>query len=202
MVDTGPAGAAAALASLEEAVGIMESMMKANPTSPTIATQLTLAREYAGHRLESLGQTAAAERQYSQSLEEAEALSATASTLVLQTVVDEEALALLHASTGESEQALIFAQRALSDAEKLLAANPSSEDRAGHLARANFVLASVYKTFGDWVHARPAAERALAIWAPIRNTGVLALHSQAIAEARTLLREPVALGGTAPTVPK
>ena len=52
------------------ASGMTKPLMKANPTSPTIATRLALAWEYAGHRLESLGQTAAA-RQYRQSLEEA-----------------------------------------------------------------------------------------------------------------------------------
>ncbi len=189
MVDPGPEGVAGALASLQEAIGMMETMMKANPTAPGIATQLTLAREYAGHRLERLGQTAAAARQYSQSLEEATPLSTGAPALALQALVDEEALALLYASTGDRSQALVFSNRAVADAETYAAGNPSSEDRAGRLASACSVLASVYKTLGDWDHASQAAERALAIWRPITNPGVLNLHRQAIDDAGALLRD-------------
>jgi serine/threonine protein kinase/tetratricopeptide (TPR) repeat protein len=192
MVETGPENIPAALASLEEAIGMMETMMKANPTAITVATQLTLAREYAGHRLERLGQTAAAARQYRQSLDEATALSSSGGfALALQALVDEEALALLDASTGERAEALEFAHRAVAHAEKYAAGTPPPDDRAGHLGMACFVLASVQKTFGDWEPARQAAERALSIWRPIRNPGVLTLHHQAIQGAEALLRESV-----------
>lgn len=190
MVDIGPESASAALASLQEAIGIMEPMMKANPASTTIATQLTLAREYAGHRLEQLGQIAAAGKEYRLSLEESKALSAGVPTMAMQAFVDEEALALLDASAGNREEALIFANRAVADAEKTAAEkNRSPEDYNGHLANAYFVLASVLKDFGDWEQADQAAERALTIWHTIRNPSVLILHHRAIGDAEAMLRD-------------
>lgn len=57
----------------------------------------------------------------------------------------------------------------------------------GQWARAYFTLASVYAQFNQWEEARQSAERALALWKPIRNAGVLSVHRKAIDEASALL---------------
>jgi non-specific serine/threonine protein kinase/serine/threonine-protein kinase len=189
----GPGSATESLANLEEAIHMLEPIMKANPKSATLAAQLTLAREFAGHRLESLGRIAEAAKQYRQSLAETEAVSDAGNhPLAIQAFANEEALALLYASTGDRTTALEFADRAVSGAEALWGKAPTSEIRAGHLARAYFVDASVQRTFGDWDQARTAAERAVALWRPIQNRGVLAVHRGAIQDAEEILRQAVA----------
>src|SRR5690242_19804674 len=60
-IDPGSDGAAASLAALREAIELLGPAYKSNPTSSSIAGHISLAREYAGHRLQELGRIAEAE---------------------------------------------------------------------------------------------------------------------------------------------
>jgi len=89
-VEPGPEGAQESLATLLEAIGMIEPIMKANPKSSTIAAQLAVAREYAGHRLESLGRRDEAAEQYRRSLAEAEAMVSSGNpSIIAQAIADE-----------------------------------------------------------------------------------------------------------------
>ncbi len=190
MIEPATEGVGESLGYLQEALRLMEPIMQANPKSNTIAAQLTLAQEYVGHRLARMGQTAAAAEMFSRSLALADGVTSSGMpSITLQALTDEEALALLYASTGDRTGAMDFAGRALRRAEAYSAADVKSEGRAGHLAHTYFVLASVRKAFADGEQAREAAERALTIWKPIQNRSVLTLHHAAIEEAQAMVRD-------------
>lgn len=192
MVEPDPQGVSESLQSLREAIGIIEPIAAANPKSASIATQLALAQEYAGRRLQSLRQTSEAAEQYRKSLGTVEACAAVASGVpacVVQSFTDEEALASLNAETGDRSAAWEFANRALNRARAFADGDPKSERRTGHLATAYFVLASVSRAAGDRGRAREAAGRAVSLWSTVHDPGVRAVHRQAMQEAEAMLRE-------------
>jgi hypothetical protein len=85
---------------LREAIALIEPVASGNPKSASIAVQLAVAREFAGRRLQSLGQTSAAAEQYRNSLATVGPCAAVQSGFaycVLQAFTDEEAMALLYA---------------------------------------------------------------------------------------------------------
>ncbi len=188
-----PDAAAASLASLQEAIGLME---KSGPKSNAVSDQLAVAHEFAGHRLESLGRTEEAAAQYLASLAETTAKfesSSMASRAKLQAMNDQEALAMLYASKDDRTQAFEYARRALADAEQFAAADPT-EHRQAHLARALYVFGSVHSKFDEWTDARQALHRAMELWSPIRDRAILGLHQKAIDQASVLLKQAEALG--------
>jgi tetratricopeptide (TPR) repeat protein len=182
--------AAASLVALQEALGLMEQTFKSGPKSNLISDQLAVAHEFAGHRLESLGRTEEAAEQYLASLAETTAKfesPAMASRARLQAINDQEALALLYASTGDRTQAFFYARRAVAEGEQYAAAD-RSEHRNAHLARAWFVLGSVQSRFGEWADAHLSAERALELWRPIGDRAIQRRDQVAIRQADELLR--------------
>lgn len=191
-IEPEPGGAAESLTTLQEAIEMFHSLMKASPKSLPIATPLALAHEFAGHRLEDLGQASAALQQYRESLAEIEAARAlspgdnSGRPVVME---DEEAIARLSAASGERGAALEFATRAVDHAKKWAGEFPQSENASGRLAQAYFALASVRRTLGDPDRAREAAEQAVSIWRPLKNPGVIAFHKMEIDHAEALLRE-------------
>jgi len=178
-IDPSAGGVAESLANLREAVAILDPIAKSNRQGWHIASDLTIAREYAGHRLEALGRPAEAEEQYKQSLAFAESLvNAGNLSMRAQLLADEEALALLYANSGQRAAAYDFARRAMavSQAPEAL----SQDVRNGRQARALFVLASVQAKFGESAAARDTVARAQAAWQAIHNRAVLTVHRRAI----------------------
>jgi tetratricopeptide (TPR) repeat protein len=180
------------LATLREALAIIEPIAAANPKSSSIAVQLALAQEYTGRRLLSLGRTAAAADQYRKSLATVESCAAAQSGVpacTLQAFTDEEALASLNADTGDLAAAREFAQRALARAQAFAEGDPKSERRTSHLAKAYFVAASVSRAAGDRVRARELAGRAVALWSTVHDPSAVAVHHEARTAAEAMLRE-------------
>jgi serine/threonine protein kinase len=190
-------GVSESLLNLQEAIGIIEPIASANPQGATFAVHLAMAREYAGRRLESLGQTPAAAEQYRKSLAALDRCAAPKTAVpscARQAALDEEALASLYAGTGDSHSARTFAERAVTRAQTLVDSGPKSDGPIGQLAMAHFVLASVSRAAGDKTQARESAGRAVSLWQSVRDSSVLALHREAREEAEAMLRETAASG--------
>jgi tetratricopeptide (TPR) repeat protein len=134
----------------------------------------------------------AAAEQYRKSLATIEQCAAVQSSFprcVLQAFTDEEAIASLYADAGDQSAAREFANRAVARAQAFEDADPKSERRIGHLAKAYFVLASVSRAAGNGEHARESAGRAVALWRTVNDPSVLALHRQDKEAAEAMLRE-------------
>jgi tetratricopeptide (TPR) repeat protein len=192
MVQPAAEGLSESLEALREAIAIIERVASGNPKSASIAVQLAAAQDFAGRRLQSLGQMSAAAEQYRRSLATAGSCTAGQSgfpSCALQVFTDEEAIALLDADAGDHSTARAFANTALAHAQAFADGDPKSERRVGHLAKAYFVLASVSRAAGDKKQAREAAGQAVTIWQSVKNPSVLALHRQAKEEAEAMLRE-------------
>jgi len=197
MVEPDPQGVSDSLRSLREAIDIVEPIAAANPKSASMATQLALAQEYAGRRLQSLRQMSEAAGQYRKSLGTVEACAAYASGVpacVMQSFTSEEALASLNAETGDRGAAFEFANRALARARAFADGDPKSERRTGYLAQAYFVLASVSRAAGDREQTHASVERAVSLWRTVHDPNVLAFHRQAKEEAEAMLRETAGAG--------
>jgi serine/threonine protein kinase len=192
MVEPAAQGLAESLATLREAIALIEPVAGGNPKSASIAVQLAVAQEFAGRRLQSLGQTSAAAEQYRNSLGTVgpcAAVQAGFTYCVLQAFTDEEAIATLYSNTGDHGAARVYADRAVARAQAFADSDSKSERRIGHLAKAYFVLASVSRAAGDPKHARESAGRAVSLWRTVHNPNVLATHRQAMADAEAMLRE-------------
>ena len=198
MVEPAAPGVAESLAALWEAIALIEPVARANPKSASIAVQLSVAQEFAGRRLQSLGQTSAAAGQFRKSIATVGACAAVQSGFtycIQQLFIDEEAMALLDAGAGDHSAARAFANSALARTQALADGDPKSERRIGYLAKAYFVLASVSRAAGDRDRARESAARALSIWRTVHSPSVLATHRQAKEDAEAMLRE---MGGSDP----
>jgi serine/threonine protein kinase len=174
------------LAALREARAIMEPMARANPKSATIGVALAAAREYAGHRLQSLGKTGEAAAEYEASLAGVESFQASGSAnVVTQTIAAEQALALVFAARGDRQRALEYANRAVAEGERHR--DNATDAVRGRFAQSHWVLASVFATFSERDQARNAAERALEIWRQVHNSGVLVNYRKSMDDATALL---------------
>ncbi|MFZ1009590.1 MAG: hypothetical protein WAN65_22310, partial [Candidatus Sulfotelmatobacter sp.] len=192
MVQPAAEGLSESLEALREAIAIIEPVAGGNPKSASIAVQLAVAQDFAGRRLQSLGQMSAAAEQYRKSLATADSCTAAQSgfpSCALQAFTDEEAIALLDADAGDHGAARALANSALAHAQAFADGDPKSERRIGHLAKAYFVLASVSRTAGDMKQARESAGQALTLWRTVHNASVLAAHRQAKEQAEAIQRE-------------
>jgi tetratricopeptide (TPR) repeat protein len=182
------------LAILEEAIAIMQPAARANPKSVNLGVNLATAREYAGHRLESLGRKEEAAAQYKASLSGVEPfLGSGNATAITQAIADQEDLALLFASNGDQRNALDYAGRAVADGERHAASKPP-DALVGRLAEAYWVLATVHAKFAEPEQARGEAAKALKLWKMVRNSGILTSYRKSMDNAAAML----APGLTAP----
>jgi eukaryotic-like serine/threonine-protein kinase len=196
MVEPTAAGLSQSLETLRESIALIEPVFAGNPKSASIAEQLAVAQEFAGQRLLSLGQTAAAAEQFRKSMATVGPCAAVQSGFaycVQQTFTDEEALALLDSNAGDHGAARALANSAVARAQAFADGDRKSERRIGHLAKAYFVLASVSRATGEKEQARVAAEKAVSLWRTVHDPAVLAFHRKAMEEAEAMLRE--AAGG-------
>ena len=192
MLQPAAEGLSESLAALREAIAIIEPVAGGNPKSASIAVQLAAAQDFAGRRLQSLGQMSAAAEQYRKSLATAGPCAAAQSGFpgcALQVFTDEGALALLDADAGDYSAARALANGALAHAQAFADGDPKSQRRIGHLAKAYFVLASVSRAAGDKQHARESAGRAVSLWHTVHDPTVLSTHRQAMEAAEAMLRE-------------
>jgi serine/threonine protein kinase len=188
-VPPAPGEAAKSLKILQEAIDDFNLLAKTKPGGDVVF-HFALAREYAGHQLESLGQMPAAEEQYREALAEIQTVmsSPTDRFGFQRAIADEEALARLYATMGDRAQGLAYANRAVTRAEAYSASDPASAGSKGHLARAYTVRAAVRKLAGETGYARHDAERARVIWRTLRQASLVAFFKDAIDEAERLAR--------------
>ena len=173
MVEPAPAERAASLATLRQAEETMGRVLAADSKSITTARALTMAGEYAGHRLRDLGRWPEAAAAYHRSLEVAErflAANPKDGPLVMQVLADENALAQVLAMQGD-RAAPAMARMAIERAEQW-SRTATDRDRARSLLAAAYGnLGSVYQRLGDCASARDAAARAVAEWNAIAASG-------------------------------
>jgi len=130
------------LASLQEAITILESARTAKQKGVSTVGDLIIAREYVGHRLESLGRRVEAAQEYQEALAIAEPLAGTGNpSIIVGVLANEEALALLYASSDNRTAALDYANRALTLAQKQTSG--LEDNHRARLAKALFIFASV-----------------------------------------------------------
>jgi tetratricopeptide (TPR) repeat protein len=186
-VPPAPGEAGKSLKILQEAIDGFTLLAKTKQGGDVVF-HFALAREYAGHRLESLGEVAAAEQQYRGALAEIQTvMSSPIDRFGLQrALADEESLARLYGTIGAQAQGLAYANRAVARAEAFSAADPASAGSKGHLARAYTVRAAVRKLAGQTGYARQDAERALVIWHALRQASLVAFFKDSIDEAERL----------------
>jgi serine/threonine protein kinase len=192
MVEPEPEQIAGSLKSLEEALAILDPIIKANPNSTSIINQAAMVRQYAGYRLRSLGQLEAAAGQFRLALAELELMISAnpGQPMGITTALsNEEGLAGIYAAWGDRVAALQHANHAVDRAEKYSASSPNLAVPLGHLGTAYFELASVERTLHDWDRASEAAEHAASLWRTIHDPSVLSVHKQAREQLEVLVRE-------------
>lgn len=170
-----------ALAYMNEAASILESLLKSNQSIRYIA-QLGETLEYLGHRHRELGDVKAAEAAYRKSLDLVETWATSDSTALIQAMASEEAIAQLFAPQGRTAEALDFANRAVARARK--SDTPSSNERMqGHIGRAYFALAAVRNAVGQPELSRQAASQASEHWSKLHSPRLLFYYAPLIKEA-------------------
>jgi tetratricopeptide (TPR) repeat protein len=184
-----PSGAIAeSLASLREAIAILEPARISNPKAVSMVVELSVAREYAGHRLESLGRSAEAAHEYKEALAIAEPLLTTGNPSIFAGVLaNEEALALLDASSGNHDAALDYATRAFTLVQKQTSG--PADNQKGRLGKVLYVLAFVQLKSNDRASAHETASKAAEMWRTIGNQGLLSMYRKEVQGTSTLLNE-------------
>jgi len=175
------------LASLREAIAVLEAARTSKQKAFSTAGDLSLAHEYVGHRLESLGRKVEATQEFKEALAIGEPFVSTGNNaIVVGVLANEEALALLYASPYRAA-ALDYATRAVTLARKQTS-GPADNYR-GRLAKALYVLASVQLKSNDRASAHETASQAAAMWRLIENRGVLSMSRKEMQATGTLLHE-------------
>ena len=139
------------LKELEEALRILDPIVRANPDAADIVLRVETARQYKGLRLHSLGRLSEAADSFLQALSELDVMTharpgqPSGSAVV---VGNEDGLAEVYAEQGDREAALSHAEKALAKAQKYAASHPGKAAGTGMLAVAWFELAWVERTVG------------------------------------------------------
>jgi len=189
MIDPPPDGVKDSLATLQKSYEIAEPIAKANPKSAAYANQLATILDFQGHRFETLGQRDDAIQSYRNSVEILRPfLDSGNKAVVGQAITSENDLARVLAATGGHPAALEVSSRAVAQAELRNASAPPNEYYAGSLAHSYATQAIVQEKAGNFDLARQDAEKALVIFRPIRNRGVISIYGGEMANTETQLR--------------
>ncbi len=192
MVQPEPDKVEESLQHLLEALAILDPISKANPNSSSMTVQIASVRQYAGQRLQSLGQSAAAAEHFGRALAEVESTMSSnpgITSAIREALLTEEELAETDLAQGNRAAALTRAQHALDRAQKYSASFPGKPVPRAYLGEAYVELASVERALGDWDGAADAIQHANSIWPTIQDKPVLAVHRPAQVRAETLIRE-------------
>ncbi len=193
MVEPDPDNVADSLETLEEALSILDPIVRANPSAADPVLRVELVRQYAGHRLQRLGRLTEAADSFRRALAELEAMTNAKPGQPKGTAVNlgnEEGLAEIYAQQGDRDAALTWARKAVDRAEKYNAPTPGRAVSIGHVAEAYFELAWVERTLGAWAQADADANRATLLWRSIDQANdVLSVHREARERTEALVRE-------------
>ena len=180
------------MADLQEADGILQKLVAADPRSISEARTLALVEEYEGKRLEGLGRSDEALVKSRQSLAAAEkalARSPSDLSLVSQALASEERIAEILAHQGDHPGALDMARKAIARAERISAPDSERYRVTRSVASAYQNLATVEVAFGNWSEARVAAQRAVDGWREVVASGSWRDDPDKAALAEALLKD-------------
>jgi tetratricopeptide (TPR) repeat protein len=183
---------AESLANLQEADGILQKLVAADPRSIAKLRILAAVEEYEGRRLNELGRSGEALVKSRQSLAHVEpALARNPSDLglVSQTLASEESIAEILARQGDHTGALAMAREAIGRAEQVSAPESDRYRVTRGVATAYQCLAKVEATFGNWNEARVAAQRAVDAWRQVIASGSWRADPAQVAGAEALLKD-------------
>jgi eukaryotic-like serine/threonine-protein kinase len=193
MVEPDPNEVADSLKSLEEALSILDPIIRANPSAADIVLRAELVRQYAGLRMQRLGRLAEAADSFRRALAELETMTNAKPGQPRGTAValgNEEGLAEVYAEQGDRDAALTYARKAVDRAQKYDALTPGRAVSIGHLGEAYFELAWVERMLGQWDGAAADADHAISLWRSIDSSkGILSVHRFARERADVLVRE-------------
>jgi tetratricopeptide (TPR) repeat protein len=183
---------AESLANLQEADGILQKLVAADPRSISKLRALATAEEYEGRRLDGLGRSNDALDISRQSLatdEQALARSPSDLGLVSQALAVEESMAEILAHQGDRPGALEMARKAIRRAEQVSAPDSERDRVTRSVALAYQNLATVESIFGNWSEARVAAQRAVDGWRQMIASGSRRADPAKVALAEALLKD-------------
>ena len=183
---------AESLANLQEADGILQKLVAADPRSMSKLRTLATVEEYEGKRLEGLGKSGEALVISRHSLAVSEQALARAPSelgMISQALASEESVAEILAHQGDQPGALEMSRKAIARAERVT--TPESErDRVTRgVAGAYQSLATVEAAFERWTEARVAAQRAVDEWRLSMAAGTRFNDSAKMARAEALLKD-------------
>jgi tetratricopeptide (TPR) repeat protein len=188
MIEPSPSEIDESLQALDEARSLMEPIAHANAKSAEIAAQLAMILEYQGYRQEALGKHSGAMASCKGSMESVQQfLPIHNVTVISQYIAAERGLALLHASSGDREIALEFAQRALDQTEAEAGESPTIDAQMVNLASAWATLALTQARVGEMDDARRSAQKAADLWNSIKQVGLLSVRQREKVDTRALL---------------
>jgi serine/threonine protein kinase/tetratricopeptide (TPR) repeat protein len=182
---------AESLANLQEADGLLQKLVAADPTSLAKLRILAMVEEYEGRRLDGLGKSGEGLVKSRQSLatdEQALARSPSDLGLISQELISEEGIAEILAHLGDHPGALEMVRKAIGRAERVSAPESERDRVTRGVTMAYQSLATVEATFGNWSEARAAAQRAVDGWQQMIASGSKRTDPAKVALAQALLK--------------
>jgi len=206
MVDVPASDVAESLATLQRAIGMLEEIVANDPHSLPRVKILTLAREYEGHRLRSLGKYRQAIASYRRSVELSDSILETNPTdrgALSQAVASSRAMATARAMAGDRAEALSQAKATIRRAEAgVNAANGDGDQRIRRLyvAESTIELGSIYEILArqsratqqrqDWKAAQSTLRQAISVLDEVTAQGKpISMSATDMQHARKLLAE-------------
>jgi tetratricopeptide (TPR) repeat protein len=178
----------ASLQALQEARALMEPIALANPKSADLASQLGMILEYQGRRQDALGLTQQAIASCKASFDAMQPfLAIKNSNITYQTIGAERCLAIVYASAGDRNTSLDFARKAFELTQSYIGQPPFSDSHKATLASAWATLALTQSRLGDLDNARQSAQKAVALWDSIQQSGLLSVRRKEKVDTRALL---------------
>ena len=188
MIDPAPDGEEASLRQLKESEQIAASLVAASPNSFDVTSLLAEVLESEGRRLEHLGRKPEALEAYQRSIALLEPFIPKPKAGISSDYIrDEEDIALLQVSNGDTDAALTTAAKAVSSAEIYAANPPAAELKTATLAGAWATLAEVQAAARQDSVALQSANKAAAMWNSMTKPALLSAFRTIFAENEKLL---------------
>ena len=188
MIDPAPDEVAQSLADLQEAESFIRPIAANNPKSAETASQVALILEYEGHRLETLGRNADAMASYRSSLTAIQPFFDQQNAVVFtQYLTDEDSIALLDLTLGDTAEALREANQAVSQARTICDRGCRTDRQTLNLAETWATLAITQSKTGRASEARESAARAMDLWKSVTKPGALLTERDIMAKTEALL---------------
>lgn len=191
MIDPAANGDSQSLASLEEAISLIEPIARANPKSSEIAGQVAMIAEYEGTRQQALARNADALTSYRKSMSILQPfVDVHNGTVTAEYVTDEENIAVLEASLGHNAKALEEANQAIGHAQGAGDHNMHTDSQTAVLGKAWAMMAITQSKLGMVQDARESASDAMRFWSTVTRKGMLLTYRKLMAETQLIADLP------------